>query len=136
MTAPATQSTQLTSSLPSGQQPLSQSLPTLSSEAELALDAVITAKEAIADWQAELDRRLATLDNLVQEGAIPDKVSHAGYTCYRQEGRTTYTYPQAVKAIEAQLKQEKELAIATGFATPKVGKPFWTIRQTVETPAT
>jgi hypothetical protein len=128
MTA-TTQTSDQTSSSPSGQQPPLLLSPTLSLEAESALDAVITAKEAIADWQAELDRRLAALDNLVQEGTIPDKVSHAGYSCYRQEGRTTYTYPKEIKSIEAKLKQEKELAVATGTATPKVGKSFWTIRE-------
>lgn len=77
-----------------------------------------------------LTQSIEALDQLVQESGVPlETIHHDGWILYRSEGRTTYSYPPAIKALEASLKSDKELAVALGTATAKVGQPFWTIKQ-------
>lgn len=43
-------------------------------------------------------------------------------------GRTSYAYPEPLQQQEQALKEAQRLAVATGAATEKHGKAFWTIK--------
>jgi len=89
------------------------------------------AKAVLEHAKAELTKATAALDALVEAGVLPEKGLPvvSGYTLYRQEGRPSWSYPPAVKELEAQLKKRKQLAEQLGEATQKRGDPFWTIKE-------
>ena len=43
-------------------------------------------------------------------------------------GRTSYLYPEPLVQQEQALKEAQRLAVATGAASEKQGKAFWTIK--------
>lgn len=121
----------MTSSLASSLSPSSlPSSPTLADELqpEELLERITYIKAQIKQQEELLASYLDALDLMVQNGDADSDLNWNDWHIYRQSGRKTYTFPQSIKDQEADLKQSKELAIALGDATFKVGQPFWTIR--------
>lgn len=100
-------------------------------QAAEALHAAAEAKAVLDDARQRLEQATALLDELVAAGLLPEKGLPivSGYTLYRQEGRPSWSYPPAIKELEAQLKKRKQLAEQLGEATQKRGNPFWTIKE-------
>lgn len=92
------------------------------------LERITHAKAQIAHFQGILEQYLDTLDQMVQDHQIDSDITYNDWHIYRQPGRKTYTYPDSITEQERDLKQSKELAVALGDATVKLGSPFWTIK--------
>lgn len=103
----------------------------LSQEAAEALFAAAEAKAALEHAKQQLAQATEELDRLVEAGLLPEKGLPvvSGWNLYRQEGRPSWTYPPAIKELEAQLKKRKQLTEQLGEATQKRGDPFWTIKE-------
>ena len=103
----------------------------LSQEVAEALYVAAEAKAVLEDAKQRLEQATAALDALVEAGLLPEKGLPivSGYTLYRQEGRPSWTYPAAIKVLEAQLKKRKQLAEQLGEATQKRSRPFCTIKE-------
>ena len=95
-----------------------------------ALHAAARAKACCLKAQAELSTALAVLDQLVAEGQL--QVSGLpvvlGFQIYRQEGRLSWQYPEAIQLLEGNLKKRKQLAEQLGEAHSQRGEPYWTIK--------
>lgn len=106
----------------------------LSQEVADALYAAAEAKEALIAAQDNLSRATELLDQLVEAGVLPEKglPTVSGFVIYRQEGRISWSYPQSIKELEANLKKRKQLAEQLGEATQKRGSAFWTIKASDE----
>lgn len=106
----------------------------LSEQLADALYAAAEAKEALLAAQDNLSRATAVLDKLVEDGELPERNLPlvSGFVIYRQEGRLSWTYPPAIKELEAALKKRKQLAEQLGDASHKRGNPFWTIKPASE----
>lgn len=76
-------------------------------------------KAAIDD---ELSRRM-------EAGELDSNFTHNDWTFAWCEGRTKWTYPAGVKALEAGVKAAKQASEADGSATRSTGAPFWTIKE-------
>ena len=83
------------------------------------IKALEASKAAIDD---ELSRRF-------EAGEIDSNFTHNDWTFAWCEGRAKWTYPAAVKALEAGVKAAKEASEADGTATRSTGAPYWTIRE-------
>ena len=103
----------------------------LSQEVAEALYTATEAKAALEFAKAQLACALEALDDLVEAGALAEKGLPIvnGFTVYRQEGRPSWSYPPAIKQLEAQLKEQKALAEQLGEAVQKRNAPFWTIKE-------
>jgi len=103
----------------------------LSQEAADALLIAVDAKAALEAAKEHLVQATAVLDQLVEAGLLIERNLPvvSGYTVYRQEGRASWSYPDSIKQLEAQLKKRKQLAEQLGDATQKRGQPFWTIKE-------
>lgn len=71
----------------------------------------------------------ANLHVLHDLGQIDSQLEHNGWTYQWSAGRQTYDYPTDIVELEANLQTAKEVAVATGRATPKPLSPFWTVRK-------
>ena len=103
----------------------------LSQEAADALLIAVDAKAALEASKEHLAQATAVLDQLVEAGLLIERNLPvvSGYTVYRQEGRASWSYPDSIKQLEAQLKKRKQLAEQLGDATQKRCQPFWTIKE-------
>ena len=103
----------------------------LSQEAADALLIAVDAKAALEAAKENLAQATAVLDQLVEAGLLIERNLPvvSGYTVYRQEGRASWSSPDSIKQLEAQLKKRKQLAEQLGDATQKRGQPFWTIKE-------
>ena len=63
-----------------------------------------------------------------QAGELDASFSHNGCSFCWSAGRTSYAYPEPLQQQEQALKEAQRLAVATGAATEKHGKAFWTIK--------
>ena len=95
---------------------------------QLIAERLITVTKKIKELEAKRQELLDELDTLREVGLIDEKFSWEDFAFTWSAGRMAYDYPDEVATIETQLKALKETAISTGTATPKPGKPFWTIR--------
>jgi len=95
-----------------------------------ALHAAASAKASCLRAQAELSSALAVLDHLVAEGqlAVTGLPVVLGFQVYRQEGRLSWQYPEAIQLLEGNLKKRKQLAEQLGEAHSQRGEPYWTIK--------
>jgi len=95
-----------------------------------ALQAAARAKASCLKAQAELSSALAVLDQLVAEGqlAVTGLPVVLGFQVYRQEGRHSWQYPEAIQLLEGNLKKRKQLAEQLGEAQSQRGEPYWTIK--------
>ena len=92
------------------------------------LDRITELKAAQKLLEDQLDPLLDQLDAAFDEGQLDPSFSHNDVSFCWCAGRTTYVYPVALKQREQALKAAQKDAIASGAATAKSGKPFWTIR--------
>ena len=83
------------------------------------IKALEASKAAIDD---ELSRRF-------EAGNIDSNFTHNDWTFAWCEGRTKWSYPAEVVALEAGVKAAKKAAEADGSAQRSTGAPFWTIRE-------
>ena len=95
-----------------------------------ALHAAARAKDSCLKAQAELSTALEVLDQLVAEGqlAVSGLPVVLGFQIYRQEGRLSWQYPEAIQLLEGTLKKRKQLAEQLGEAHSQRGEPYWTIK--------
>jgi len=106
----------------------------LTQEVADALYAAAEAKEDLITAQERLSRATEGLDLLVAAGLLPERglPTVSGFVIYRQEGRVSWSYPEAIKVLEAAVKKRRQLAEQLGEATQKRGNPFWTIKPATE----
>ena len=101
-------------------------------EGEEAIDRLLAAMVAIKRQQRSLDEQLnALLDQLQQLHGCGDVDSsfHFNDTAFSwSPGRVQFTYPEAVLALEQQLKLARRTAEGNGSAVRRHGRPFWTIK--------
>jgi hypothetical protein len=109
--------------------PAAASSPLLPATVE-ALHAAARAKASCLRAQAELSAALAVLDQLVAAGqlAVSGLPVVLGFQVYRQEGRLSWQYPEAIQLLEGNLKKRKQLAEQLGDAHSQRGEPYWTIK--------
>ena len=95
-----------------------------------ALHAAARAKASCLKAQAELGTALAVLDQLVAAGqlTVSGLPVVLGFQIYRQEGRLSWQYPEAIQLLEGNLKKRKQLAEQLGEAHSQRGEPYWTIK--------
>ncbi len=95
-----------------------------------ALHAAARAKASCLKAQADLSTALAVLDQLVAEGqlAVSGLPVVLGFQIYRQDGRISWQYPEAIQLLEGNLKKRKQLAEQLGEAHSQRGEPYWTIK--------
>ena len=106
----------------------------LTQEVADALYAAAEAKQALIHAQKNLSCATEALDLLVAAGVLPERglPTVNGFLIYRQEGRESWSYPEAIKVLEAAVKKRRQLAEQLGEATQKRGAPFWTIKSATE----
>lgn len=95
---------------------------------EELLDRITATKRQLADLQATYDGLLDQLTAAYQAGEVDPSFTHDDWSLTFSEGRRTWSYPPAVKALETNLKAAKRLAEADGSAQAKLGAPFWSVR--------
>jgi len=78
--------------------------------------------------EAELSPLLEQLSGALEAGELDASFSHNGCSFCWSAGRTSYAYPEPLQQQEQALKEAQRLAVATGAATEKHGKAFWTIK--------
>jgi hypothetical protein len=97
--------------------------------ADQTLDALLDVRLALARLKATDEALLDRLDQLAASGEIDQGgFAHNGWAFSRSAGRRSWSYPPAVRKLEAQTKAAKAAAEADGTATATTGAPFWTIR--------
>jgi hypothetical protein len=97
-----------------------------------AIDRLLAAVVAVKRQQRSLEDQLnALLDQLQQlhESGEVDSTFHFNDAAFSwSPGRAQFTYPEAVLALEQQLKLARKTAEGNGTAVRRHGRPFWTIK--------
>jgi hypothetical protein len=78
--------------------------------------------------EAELSPLLEQLSGALETGDLDVNFSHKDCSFSWSAGRISYVYPEHLVQQEQALKQAQRLAVATGAASEKQGKAFWTIK--------
>ena len=92
------------------------------------LDRITVLKLQQKALEAELSLLLDQLSGALEAGELDAAFSHNGCSFSWSAGRTSYAYPDPLQEQEQALKEAQRLAVATGTATAKQGKAFWTIK--------
>ncbi|MFN5698033.1 MAG: hypothetical protein ACK486_13530 [Cyanobacteriota bacterium] len=92
------------------------------------LDRITALKLQQKALEAELSPLLEQLSGALEAGELDASFSHTGCSFSWSAGRTSYAYPEPLQQQEQALKEAQRLAVATGTATAKYGKAFWTIK--------
>ncbi len=92
------------------------------------LDRITVLKAQQKSIEAELSPLLEQLSGALEAGELDASFSHNGCSFCWSAGRTSYAYPEPLQQQEQALKEAQRLAVATGAATAKHGKAFWTIK--------
>ncbi len=92
------------------------------------LDRITVLKLQQKALEAELSPLLEQLSEALESGELDASFSHNGCSFCWSAGRTSYAYPEPLQQQEQALKEAQRLAVATGAATAKHGKAFWTIK--------
>jgi hypothetical protein len=92
------------------------------------LDRITVLKLQQKALEAELSPLLEQLSGALEAGELDASFSHNGCSFCWSAGRTSYAYPEPLQQQEQALKEAQRLAVATGAATEKHGKAFWTIK--------
>ena len=112
--------------------PMAATTATPAADAGADLDAVLNRISALKAQQksidAELSPLLEQLSGALEAGELDASFSHNGCSFCWSAGRTSYVYPEPLQQQEQALKEAQRLAVATGAATEKHGKAFWTIK--------
>jgi hypothetical protein len=92
------------------------------------LDRITVLKLQQKALEAEISPLLEQLSGALEAGELDASFSHNGCSFCWSAGRTSYAYPELLQQQEQALKEAQRLAVATGAATEKHGKAFWTIK--------
>ena len=92
------------------------------------LDRITVLKLQQKSIEAELSPLLEQLSDALEAGDLDANFSHKDCGFSWSAGRTSYLYPEPLVQQEQALKEAQRLAVATGAATEKHGKAFWTIK--------
>jgi hypothetical protein len=92
------------------------------------LDRITVLKLQQKALEAELSPLLEQLSGALEAGELDASFSHNGCSFSWSAGRTSYAYPEPLQLQEQALKEAQRLAVASGAATTKQGKAFWTIK--------
>jgi hypothetical protein len=104
------------------------SAPTAGAALDALLDRITVLKAQQKTIEAELSPLLEQLSGALEAGELDASFSHNGCSFCWSVGRTSYAYPEPLQQQEQALKEAQRLAVATGAATEKHGKAFWTIK--------
>lgn len=94
------------------------------------LDDLITLRSALEAAQASYDAAIEQLDAAYRDNRITeDQLTH-GPLKFTRQSRKTYSFPDdhPINKLTADLKTQKELAIALGEAEERISY-FWTARK-------
>ena len=83
------------------------------------IKALEASKAAIDD---ELSRRF-------EAGDLDSNFTHNDWTFSWCRGKTNWSYPAGVTALEAKVKAAKQASEADGSAIRRTGAPYWTIKE-------
>jgi hypothetical protein len=96
------------------------------------LDAVLDRITALKASQKAIDAELAplldALSSALDAGELDASFCHNDFSFCWSAGRTSYDYSEALRQQEQLLKQAQKNAIASGQATARMGRPFWTVK--------
>ncbi len=92
------------------------------------LDRITVLKLQQKALEAELSPLLEQLSGALEAGELDASFSHNGCSFCWSAGRTSYAYPEPLQQQEQALKEAQRLAVASGTASQKQGKAFWTIK--------
>jgi hypothetical protein len=95
---------------------------------DAVLDRITVLKAQQKTIEAELTPLLEQLSSALEMGELDANFSHNGCSFCWSAGRTSYAYPEPLQQQEQALKEAQRLAVASGTATAKHGKAFWTIK--------
>ena len=98
------------------------------SDLDALLDRITALKAEQKTIEAALTPLLEQLSGALEAGELDASFSHNGCSFSWSAGRTSYAYPEPLQQQEQALKEAQRLAVATGTATEKHGKAFWTIK--------
>jgi hypothetical protein len=104
------------------------SAPPAGATLDALLDRITVLKLQQKATEAELAPLLEQLSGALEAGELDATFSHNGCSFSWSAGRTSYAYPEPLQLQEQALKEAQRLAVATGAATEKQGKAFWTIK--------
>ena len=104
------------------------SAPLAGAALDVLLDRITALKLQQKALEAELSPLLEQLSGALEAGELDASFSHNGCSFCWSAGRTSYAYPEPLQQQEQALKEAQRLAVATGTATAKHGKAFWTIK--------
>jgi hypothetical protein len=104
------------------------SAPLAGAALDALLDRITVLKLQQKTIDAELSPLLEQLSGAMEAGELDASFSHNGCSFCWSAGRTSYAYPEPQQQQEQALKEAQRLAVATGIATAKHGKAFWTIK--------
>ena len=101
--------------------------------ATLSADQVLDSLTHLRAHKKDVEARDALLLERLDELAAAGEIDQGGFThndwgFAHSDGKTSYTYPEPIKQLEAQLKAAKEAAKANGTAVRvKDEKAYWII---------
>ncbi len=104
------------------------SAPLAGAALDVLLDRITSLKLQQKAIEAEFSLLLEQLSGALEAGELDANFSHNGCSFCWSAGRTSYAYPEPLQQQEQALKEAQRLAVATGAATEKHGKAFWTIK--------
>ena len=104
------------------------SAPLAGAALDALLDRITVFKLQQKSIEAELSPLLEQLSGALETGELDADFSHNGCSFSWSAGRTSYLYPEQLVQQEQALKEAQRLAVATGAASEKHGKAFWTIK--------
>lgn len=116
------------SSSSSSSQPSSpSSLPTT---VDLLLEDLVALRTKLEAAQASYDAAIEQLDAAYRDNLITDDQLTKGTLKFSRQSRKSYTFPDdhPINKLTADLKTQKELAIALGEAEERITY-FWTVRK-------
>lgn len=116
------------SSSSSSSQPSSpSSLPTT---VDLLLEDLVALRTKLEAAQASYDAAIEQLDAAYRDNLITDDQLTRGTLKFSRQSRKSYTFPDdhPINKLTADLKTQKELAIALGEAEERITY-FWTVRK-------
>ncbi len=96
---------------------------------EALLDALIHITHQLKHYSGWKERITSSLNTHLELGRIEAITDFDGFRFSFNPGRKSYDYPDSVTALEAQLMEAKEVAVSTGAAIARLGKPFWSVRE-------
>lgn len=104
------------------------SAPLAGAALDALLDRITVLKFQQKAIEAELTLLLDQLSGALEAGELDPAFSHNDCSFSWSAGRVSYVYPEPLQQQEQALKEAQRLAVASGTATAKQGKAFWTIK--------